>query len=86
MIQILSFVLPFGWLLLFMFVKLPVAMVIFGGIITSVILLLIIYVAIQYRFRYTPTEFRPSKLYDVALGLSMLVIICVAVYGLVKLI
>lgn len=84
-IRILSFVLPLGWLMLFLFVKLPVAMVIFGGIITSVILLLIIYVALQYRFRYTPSQFKPAISYDFALAISIVVIICVAIYGIIKL-
>lgn len=84
-IRFLSFALPAGWMLLFLFVKLPVAMVIFGGIITSVILLLIIYVALQFRYRQTPAAFKPSLSYDIALWVSMIVIVMIAVYGIVKL-
>ncbi len=85
-IGILSFVLPAGWMLLFLFVKLPVAMVIFGGIITSVILLLIIYVAFEFRYRQTPEAFKPTMSGDISLWISMIVILMIAVYGIVKII
>jgi len=85
-IKFLSFFLPAGWLLLFLFVKLPVAMVIFGGIITSVILLLIIYVALDYRFRQTPVSFKPNVVYDLLLTISILSILAIAIYGVIKLI
>jgi len=84
-IKFLSFFLPAGWLLLFLFVKLPVAMVIFGGIITSIILLLIIYVALQYRLKQTPVSFKPTIVYDVVLAISILSILAIAMYGIIKL-
>ena len=83
-IKILACALPAGWLLIFIFIKLPVMMVIFGGIITSVLLLLIIYVGIYYRYRMTPKAFIPSKLYDFSLWISIIVILTIAVYGLYK--
>lgn len=85
-IKFLAFFLPAGWLLLFLFVKLPVAMVIFGGIITSVILLLIIYVALHYRYKQTPLPFKPTVMYDILLAISVLSILAIAIYGIVKLI
>jgi len=85
-IAFLSVFLPLGWLLIFLFIKLPVAMVIFGGIITSVILLLIIYVAFHYRYKLTPTAFKPSLTYDIALWISMIVILSIACYGIFKII
>jgi len=83
-IKILSWVLPLGWLALFLFVKLPVMMVIFGGIITSVILLLVIYVGIHFRYKKTPEAFLPSKRYDTILWISIIVILAIAVYGIIK--
>lgn len=83
-IKILSWALPLGWLALFLFVKLPVMMVIFGGIITSVLLLLVIYVGIHFRYKMTPKAFTPTKFYDAALWISILVILAIAVYGIIK--
>ena len=85
MIAILAWAFPVGWLLLFLFVQLPVTMVVFGGVITSIILLLIIYIALDFRYRQTPLHFIPSRWYDLGLWISMLVILFVAIYGLIKL-
>ncbi len=83
-IKLLACALPAGWFLIFLFVKLPVMMVIFGGIITSVLLLLIIYVGIYFRYKMTPNAFLPSRLYDFSLWVSIVVILTIAVYGLYK--
>jgi Mn2+/Fe2+ NRAMP family transporter len=85
-IAMLAFVLPFLWVSLFLFIQLPMLMVIFGGAITSVILLLVIYAAIHFRFHKTPPEFKPKLRYDIALGTSILVILFIAVYGIVQLV
>lgn len=84
MILILAWVFPIGWVCLFLFVNMPVMMVIFGGVVTSVILLLIIYVAFDFRYRQTPKSFIPSKWYDLGLWISIVVILSVAIYGVVK--
>lgn len=84
-IAIMSFVLPTVWVALFLFIKLPTLMVIFGGVITSVILLLVVYAAIHFRIRQTPKAFRPLITYDIALVISIIVILGVAVYGVLKL-
>lgn len=86
MIKILAVFLPAGWLALFLFVQLPVLMVIVGGIFTSVLLLLIIYVGIYFRYKKTPDAFKPSGLYDFALWISIIVILSIAVYGIIKVI
>lgn len=84
-IAILAFVLPVIWVSLFLFIQLPVLMVLFGGAVTSIILLLVIYAAIHFRLHMTPLAFKPKIRYDIALILSILVIIAVAIYGIVKL-
>jgi len=84
-IAILSWVLPAIWVTLFLFIKLPVLMVLVGGAVTSVILFLVIYAAIQFRYRQTPLEFKPKLRYDIALAISMLVIVAIGIYGITKL-
>ncbi len=85
LIMILSWIFPLIWLMLFLFVKLPVMMVVFGGVITSIILILIIYGALDFRYRQTPKSFLPAPGYDVALWISLLVILAIAIYGVIKL-
>lgn len=84
-IALLSIILPIIWVSLFLFIKLPVLMVLFGGAVTSVILLLVIYAAIYFRMYKTPKAFKPGLQYDLALIISILVIIAVAIYGIIKL-
>lgn len=84
-IAILAFALPAVWVILFLFIQLPALMVIFGGIITSIILLLVVYAAIHFRMKQTPKSFRPTIIYDLSLLISIFVILGVAVYGVIKL-
>jgi Mn2+/Fe2+ NRAMP family transporter len=84
-IGMLAWIIPVGWLALFVFVQLPVVMVIFGGIVTSVILLFIIYGGLRFRYFETPSSFTPKMSDDAILWTSILVILAVAVYGLVQL-
>ncbi len=84
-IALLSIVLPIIWVSLFLFIKSPVLMVLFGGAVTSVILILVIYAAIHFRLKATPVVFKPKPSYDIALMLSIIVIFCVAIYGFFQL-
>jgi Mn2+/Fe2+ NRAMP family transporter len=84
-IAVLSWVLPAIWCALFVFVKLPVLMVMIGGLATSIILLLVVFAAFNYRYRRLPAELRPGRFYDAALWLSAAAIVFIGVYGIVKL-
>ncbi len=84
-ISILAWAMPLLWASLFVFIQLPVLMVISGGIVGSILLLLVVYATLQFRYRRTPAEFLPSKMYDLILWISVLTIAWVAVYGLVQL-
>jgi len=84
-ISILAFVMPLLWASLFVFIKLPVLMVISGGIVGSVLLLLVVFATLHFRYRRTLPAFAPSKLYDIILLISVLAIGWVAVYGLIRL-
>ncbi len=84
-ISILAFVMPLLWASLFVFIKLPVLMVISGGIVGSVLLLLVVFATLHFRYRRTLPAFAPSKLYDIILLISALAIGWVAVYGLIRL-
>ncbi len=60
-IGILSWILPVVWCLLFLFIQAPVMMVILGGIATSVLLVMIVYVSLVFRYRALPKVLVPPK-------------------------
>lgn len=85
-IAILAWIMPFLWAALFVFIKLPVLMVISGGIVGSILLLLVVFATLHFRYRRTAPEFVPTRTYDVILWVSTLAIAWVAVYGLYRLV
>ena len=80
-IGLLSWVLPAVWCILFLFLQAPVMMVILGGIATSILLLLIVYVSLVFRYRELPASLSPSKLYDAFFWISVISILIVSGYG-----
>ncbi|WKN32188.1 Nramp family divalent metal transporter [Porifericola rhodea] len=83
-IAILAWVFPLCWALLFIFIKLPVMMILVGGFVTSILLLIVVYAAFHFRYRRLPLILKPSSFYDFALVLSALVIVAVGVYSIIK--
>lgn len=81
-IAILAFVIPAIWALLFLFMKAPVLMVLLGGIGTSIMLLIVIFAAINYRYVRLSKELIPSTRFDIWLWLSIAVIAFVGIYGI----
>lgn len=84
-IAIIAWVFPLLWAILFLYIKQPVLMVIFGGIITSIILFLVIFAAIHFRYYQLRPAFKPTRLYDLSLWLSIMVIGLLGIYGLIGL-
>lgn len=85
-IGIMSWVLPAVWCILFLFFQSPVMMVLLGGIATSILLLLIVYVSLVFRFRELPSALKPSMTYDIFYWISVLSILFVSGYGIVRII
>ncbi|MGI9544767.1 MAG: Nramp family divalent metal transporter [Cyclobacteriaceae bacterium] len=81
----LAWAFPLLWAAMFVFIKLPVLMVLIGGVITSVILFIVIFAVVNFRYKRLNKSFIPTLKYDVILWLSMVAIFLVGVYGLVKL-
>ena len=77
----LSWLIPLSWACAFLFVERPVFMVIAGGVATSIILLLVVYAAVYFRYRLTLPVLEPGPLYTIAFWISTLAILAVAVYG-----
>jgi Mn2+/Fe2+ NRAMP family transporter len=83
-IVVLAWFFPLSWCSAFLLYREPVSMVVIGGIITSVILLLVVFAALHFRFA-RDNPIRPGLCYDIAFMTSVLSIIALAVYGVVKL-
>ena len=82
--NILTWLLPTIWVIAYLFINMPVLMVLAGGIAGSVLLFLVIYVA--YYLKYERKQMLPSSFpYNVAFWISILSILSVGVYGIVKL-
>jgi manganese transport protein len=84
-LAILAWFFPFAWGITYLLVKMPVFMVLTGGIIGSIILFIVVYVAIHFRYRRLPPELMPGRFYDLAFWLSAVSIVLVGIYGIVKL-
>lgn len=83
-IAIFAWVFPVIWALLFLFLQLPVLMIIIGGFFTSILLLIVVYAAIHFRYSRLNDELKPGRLYDMAFGLSISAILLAAAYGIFK--
>lgn len=81
LITILAFVIPLCWAAAFLFYKDPAFMVVVGGMVTVVILFIVAFAAAWFRYRELPAEFKPGKLYDAWLWLSIIAISLVGVYA-----
>jgi manganese transport protein len=83
-IGIFSWVFPVTWCLLFWFVQAPVMMVILGGVATSVLLLLVVWAALIFRYQFLPDSLRPTLVYDVFLWLSVISVLAISTYSLIQ--
>lgn len=82
-IAVLSCVCPAIWALTYVFINLPVAMILFGGIVGSILLFVIIFAALHFRYRRIQVM-NPGWFYDTALWISILSIGFVGIYGVGK--
>ena len=73
------------WALLFVFIKLPVLMVLTGGIVGSFLLFLVVYAVIHFRYLRGQPLFKPGFIYDLTLWVSILSILGVGILGIFKL-
>ena len=81
-IAILAWAFPLVWAALFLLVKLPALMVVIGGVAGTVILLMVVYAAMHFRYRQLPEDLAQGRVYDLILWVSIASILLVAIYGL----
>jgi Mn2+/Fe2+ NRAMP family transporter len=83
-IAALAWAFPTIWAATYLFINLPVVMILSGGVVGSIMLFIIVYAA--YYFRYKEEQsFTPGLFYDIALWVSIISIMAVGVYGMVSL-
>jgi manganese transport protein len=82
-IAVLAWIFPIIWASLYLFIELPVLMILSGGLVGSILLFLIVFAAINFRYKRTQV-LEPSLTYDIALWISIASIFGVAIYGIVK--
>lgn len=83
-IAILAWIFPLLWACAFLFIKLPVLMVLSGGVVGSCLLFIVVYAA--YHFKYSRVQLiQSSAVYNVAFWISVVSILLVGVYGVVSL-
>ncbi|MBA4106802.1 MAG: iron transporter [Pirellula sp.] len=80
-ITLLAWFFPLAWATIFLVYKEPVIMVTLGGMGTAAILLVIVFAAVNFRYRREVPEMRPGRFYDLALWISIAAIVAVAIYG-----
>lgn len=83
-IAILAWTLPFIWASIYFFINLPVVMILSGGIVGSVMLFVIVFAVLNFRYRNFQSS-SPSLVYDLALWISVVSIVGVGIYGITSL-
>jgi len=84
-IRILAIVFPVLWTIAFLLVKLPVLMVTIGGIATFIMLIIVVIAGTYFRFGVKDQILQPGRFYNIALVVSCIAILMVAVYGIFRL-
>ncbi len=79
-IGIAAWIIPFIWATLFLIMGNPALMVILGGLATVVILLIVVYAALYFRYYRLDKRLLPTTVYDLTLWISSLAICLVALY------
>jgi manganese transport protein len=83
LIALISWTIPFVWAFLYLYIALPVVMVLFGGVVGSLMLFIVVFGA--WHFKYGRAQQIPSSgFYNVAFWISLTSIIGVGIYGVVQ--
>ncbi len=76
--------LPLAWVTLFTFIQAPVFMVMLGGIVLTILLLVVVYAALHFRHGRLDKSMAPSRIYDVIFWLSAILIFAFCLQALYK--
>ena len=79
-IAMCAWIIPAVWASLFLFFEEPALMVVLGGLPTVIILVIVVFAALYFRYRRVNVRMIPTRTYDIALWTSSIAIALVAVY------
>lgn len=82
-IAVLACIFPMLWAIIYLYIELPVLMVLFGGIVGSVMLFIVVAGALHFKYGRVQLM-ETTLLYDVAFWISVVSIFAVGVYGVVQ--
>jgi manganese transport protein len=83
-VAILAWIIPVLWMLAFLFIQLPTIMVMIGGVVGSVLLIVVVIAGIAFRRTNKGFGLPSGIVPELLFWLSVLSIAAVAIYGLVK--
>jgi len=83
-VKVWAIIFPALWILTFLFLKLPTFMILVGGVIGSVLLLVVVYAAIQFRIKNDFLKLDSSFISTAIFWLSVISIALVSGYGILK--
>lgn len=83
-VKILAWIFPALWIVTYLFLKLPTFMVLIGGVIGSVLLLVIVYAAIEFRLKNNSLKLDSSRVSKAVFWISVISITLVSSYGILK--
>ncbi|RIW15683.1 divalent metal cation transporter [Algoriphagus lacus] len=84
-IRMLAWVFPILWIVTYLFVKLPGFMVLSGGVVGSVLLLVVVVGAVQFRAKNRELKLLSGPWSEIMFWLSVVSILLVSAYGIFKL-
>jgi len=84
-VALLAWIIPFLWILAYLYIQLPTFMVMLGGVVGSVLLLVVVAAGIVFRNQNRILKIQTGKFSEILFWLSVISIGFVAIYGIVKL-
>jgi manganese transport protein len=83
LIAFMAWTIPILWGIIYLFIELPVYMILSGGFVGAFLLFIIVFAVLNFRYGRKQI-FKPSRFYDVMLWISIISIVFVGIFGLVR--
>ncbi len=83
-VSFLAFVFPTLWIIMYFTINLPVLMILSGGVVGSIMLILVAYAAYYFKYKRR-LEIKASTSFTILFWLSLISIVLVAIYGMISL-
>ena len=84
-VAILAWLFPCLWVIAYLFVEMPTFMILSGGVVGSVLLLIVVFAAIHFRFQNKFLKIASGLISELMFWLSVASIASVSIYGIFKL-